>query len=279
MGSYQHRSRVGTKRRGWSGEGPSFIAPDWEMLRDFNSGPAGASTNAQADGFSGDAWASVYSSDQVHSGSFSGKMTIQAGTGGFGDWGGRINFPSVFVKGDTLWYQHYYYMPDSYTIQTVPQWLKYLRFLTQDSSNANIGYLDLYLNDDDAGIPTTTYRWIMEGQGQWVVVGPNRRYLRDQWVRQTVRVDFSDIPAALGGTGRVRHWENGMAMLDSAVTIGNNGTWLKTLNADTHRCVYHLLHTYWNNGNAPVTQSSYVDDIRIAKNGRPTWTLDLIGAD
>ncbi len=256
------------RRRGGS-TAPAYVAPDWELLRDFNAGPSGSSTSNVADGFSGDASASVYTTEQVYAGAYSCKMTITAGTGGTGAWGGRVNFPTTLVKGDTLWYQHYYYMPDAYVIETDPNWLKYLRFLTKNSGGTSIGYLDLYLNDDDAGTPATTYRWIYEPQSVWTTTGPNRRFLRDQWVRQTVRVDISDVTIASGGTGRVRFWENGTLLTDS--------TTLKTLDTATDYYEHFLLHTYWNNGNAPRTQSSYVDDIRIAKNGRPSWVLDIQG--
>lgn len=273
-GASQSGTGWGSGNVGLVVESPS----DWSIFRDFNSGASGASANGTADGFDGDAGASVYTTEQVYAGARSCKMTITSGSGGFGLWGGRLNFPAVFLKGDTLWYQHYYWMPNGYVISTTPGFLKYLRFRTETSAGANVGYVDLYLNDDVSGTPATTYRWIFEGQQEWVVCGPNRRYLRDQWVRQTVRVDFSDVPAGLGGFGRVRHWENGSLILDSAVTRGVSNNWLRTLENATDKSTFHLLHTYWNNDNAPATQSSYVDDIRIAKNGRPSWTLDLPGA-
>ena len=268
---------------GWgSGNvGGSFaVTPDWEILRDFNSGPNGSGVLYQPDGFDDEAQLSVYSNEQVYSGAFSCKMNVLAGTtgGGPNGWGGRLIFPSALAKGDVLWYEHYYYMPSAFSVQTAPGWLKYIRFWTQTAAAAMNGHLDVYIDDDDTGDPAETFRWIMEGQGKWARAGGNRRYLRDQWVRQTVRVDFSDVPVALGGTGRVRHWENGTMVFDSSVTIGADSTWLRTLNNATDVCTYHRLHTYWNNV-APLTQSSYVDDIRIAKNGRPTWTLDLPEAD
>lgn len=186
-----------------------------------------------------------------------------------------MGFPTLLFKGDRLWYQHYYWMPNTYILSTTPGWLKYLRFLTQTAAGAHIGYLDCYINDDDAGTPDSTYRWILEGQDEWVIAGPARTYLRNQWVRQTVCIDFSDVPVSLGGTARVRHWENGVLMLDSASQMGIYGNGLKTLNQADHRVYAHYLHTYWNNDNAPATQHSYIDDIRIAKNGTPTWASDL----
>lgn len=266
-------------RGGMTIDPPEVIEPDWSILRDFNSGAIGASASGTADGFDGDGTASVYTIEQVYSGARSCKMTITEGQGGFGAWGGIIGFGTELVKGDRLWYQHYYYMPESYILSTTPGWLKYLRSLTQTASNTHVGYLDCYINDDDAGIPDTTYRWIMEGQTEWVEYGPNRKFLRDQWVRQTVCVDFSDVPVGLGGTARVRHWENGVLLLDSAQqrTVYNN--WLKTLIEPDHKATVHFLHTYWNNDNAPATQSSYVDDIRMAKNGLPSWVADIPGVN
>jgi len=202
-------------------------------------------------------------------------MTITEGQGGFGAWGGIIVLPSPLLKGDRLWYQHYYWMPEDYILSTTPGWLKYLRFLTRTAADTHVGYLDCYINDDVLGTPDSTYRWILEGQFEWVLAGSARRYLRDQWVRQTVCIDLSDVPAALGGSARVRHWENGSLVMDSATQLGTYGNWLKTLNEADHRVIAHYLHTYWNNDNAPATQSSYVDDIRIAKNGVPSWALDL----
>jgi hypothetical protein len=250
-----------------------IIPPDWEIFRDFNTGPDGATANFQADGFNDLGGFSRYTNEQVYAGAFSCKLNINAGTpgtdNGFGTWGGKINFPTTCVKGDTLWFEQYYYMPTSFVVDSSPGWLKYLRFWTTPNGVTNRGYLDVYLRNDVAGAPFKPYQIIKEGQDLWVYFGAdNRKFLRDQWVRQTVQIVIDNVTVASGGTAKVRFWENGQLIVDT--------TTIQTISNAIDYMPYFYLHTLWNGG-APSTVFSYVDNIRFAKNGVPTWVLDLPG--
>lgn len=250
--------------------------PDWEIIRNFNSGILGQVTTGNPDGFDLGGSQTVYSNEQVFEGSQSAKSTINPLQTGTFQFGGYIDsYPTNCFKGDQIWFQWYCYMPSSFLIDTDNTLLKYLRFQTLSAAGDNQGYCDVYLRE--GAPPASRYRLIYEGdQGAkvgttspWTPGGPASTFLRDQWVRNNVHIVFDDVATMDGGTARFRLWENGVLVADK--------TDRKTLVSASDYSDKFLGFTYWNGENAPQTQSVYIDDIRIAKNGRPTWTNDLEG--
>lgn len=264
------------RRRGGAAPSVPSTTPDWEILRDFNSGTLGTSTTGNADGFDLGGSQTVYSTEQVFEGAQAAKSTINPLQTGTFQFGGYIDsYPSNCFKGDEIWFQWYCYMPSSFLIDTDNNLLKYLRFQTLTAGGANQGYCDVYLRE--GAPPVSRYRLIYEGdQGAkpgtsspWTPGGPALTFLRDQWVRNNVHIVFDDVATMDGGTARFRLWENGVLMADK--------TDRKTLVAADDYSDKFLGFTYWNGENAPQTQSVYIDAIRLAKNGIPSWALDLEG--
>ena len=249
-----------------SGGGGS--TPDWEILRDFNSGTVGASVQGQPDGMDDAAGASVYTTEQVYAGARSMKTTIEVGTGGFGTWGGIINFTDNLVRYDTLWFDIRAFFPTGYDITTTPKCLKFLRFRTFQAGGANRGYNDLYIQDDSIS-DQQRFKFIREGQDIWYYGGGTGQMARNTWHRFTVKLVLDTVAKSAGGQSLVRVWYDDTLIIssDDIVSLGGATDYMNSF----------YLHTYWNNDNAPATQSSYYDDIRIAKNGVPSWVSGLSG--
>jgi hypothetical protein len=246
------------------------VPPDWEILRDFNSGAVNASVQGQADGMDDIAGASVYTTEQLYAGARSMKTTITAGTSGFGNWGGAINFPDALVRYDTLWFDIYAFFPTDYIITAGSSHLKFLRFHTFAVGGANRGYNDLYINADNRDMSgETRIKFIKEFHDIWYYGGSADQLPRNVWHRFTMKLTLDTVAKSSGGQGEVKLWMN------DVLTIST--TQIQSLFGATDYCDEFLLHTYWNGENAPATQSSYYDNIRIAKNGVPAWAVGLPG--
>ncbi len=252
---------------GWVGVTGGGSGVTWELLRDFNSGAVNTGVQGQPDGMDDVAGDSVYTTEQVYEGARSMKCTITAGSDGFGNWGGSINFPSNFERYDTLWCEVYAFFPTGYNITTTPGHLKFLRFRTNQANGSNRGYNDLYIQDD--AVVGQRFKFIREGHDVWYYGGGTGQMVRNVWHRFTVKVVFDTVAKASGGQSQVRVWQNGALIISSDTILTLGGT------TDYSNLFY--LHTYWNNGNAPTTQSSYYDMLRLAKNGVPAWAADLPG--
>ena len=244
-------------------------SPDWEIFRDFNSGPDNTGVQGKADGLDDIAGASVYTTEQVYDGARSMKTTITSGSGGFGNWGGAINFTNNLVRYDTLWFDIYAFFPTGYSIITSPLHLKFLRFRTYQSNGTNRGYNDLYIQDDSVSGTGSQqrFKFIREGQDVWYYGGGPGQMTRNTWHRFTVKLVLDSVAKSSGGQSLVRVWQN-----DSLIISSDD---ILTLGGATDYMNQFLLHTYWNNDNAPATQFSYYDNIRIAKNGVPSWAAGL----
>lgn len=245
--------------------GPGGDTPDWDFLRDFNTGSNGNSAQA-ADGFDYTG-ASTKSSEQAYSGSLSAKNVISSGSDGDGTFGGNIEFESDFVKGDTLWADIRFYLPAGFEIATPGNGsLKFLRFKIKTAGGSHVGYNDIQFMDD-AG-QSNAFRMLQEAQGLWVYFGTADSVTRNTWHRLTTCLKYDNVLQSSGGTSRSRVWFNNALVVD-------NDT-IRTLENATDIVYAYLIFTYWN-GNAPKTQHNYLDDIRVAKNGVPSWALDLEG--
>jgi hypothetical protein len=196
----------------------------------------------------------------------SAKLTVQGGTDGFGLWGGIIRFPQKVREGDDLWIQLYIFMPTDFVVLTPGNGsLKFLRIRTTTSAGANAGFNDIQIQDD--GNWESEFRMIKERQDRWFNFGAVGSFPKGQWHRITANLSISSVPSSAGGRSRVRVWQNGILLVDEPR--------MQTLSTSTDVADALYLFTYWN-GNAPKTQSLWVDQLRIA-NGLPSWALDLQG--
>ena len=253
------------------------VTPDWEIVRNFNAGTDGAALTAVGGGLADAGTQGTFTTEQVYEGALAGKFSILDGQTGFGNWGGIIGFTSSVGKGDDLWLQHYIYIPASFVIDTVNGGggdvngsLKYIRLAqSTNGSPVGAGYLDLQMRDD--AFTDSDFRILKEGQlpsAFWEYFGADGTLTRDVWHRHTMHVHFDDVLAASGGTSRIRFWQDGDLLLDTDT--------IATLNAATHTCYGLFLFTYFN-ARSTQDQHLYVDDIRIAKNGTPSWATGLEG--
>lgn len=246
--------------------------PDWEIVRDFNSGVLGTSAQGQPDGFDLGGSQTLYTTEQVYSGTQSVKSTIQPGQTGTFQFGGWINVPTPYpVRYDTIWFDGYYYVPSSFIFGSGRT--KFLRFrpyaeVVPGNGKIGTGYLDTYINQA-GGESNGRFRLILEQHNQWTNVPPNSTFLRDQWVRISYCATFDTVPTNSGGQARQRLWENGVLLAD----VTNR----PTLNYTDSEIRDFLNFTYWNNEDAPQVQSLYIDQIRLAKNGIPSWAVGLEG--
>jgi hypothetical protein len=242
------------------------VTPDWEMVRNFNAGVDGSPAGFPS-GFDAP-WQSVFTTAQVHEGDFAAAVRIQEGSDGFPTWGGQINFPDALVKGDVLWHQMWVYYPPNPTFIVVSSnnWLKYWRVRNRTAADTHVGYFDLLLRRDMDG--TAVPQWLFQKEDPFYdfeTFGANIPLPRGQWVRQTTRCVVDNIARDDGGLGEVMFWQNGVLLANRSI---------RTISNATDRWIAWWLHTFWNGG-APQTQESYVDDIRLAKNGVPAWVTDL----
>lgn len=259
------------RRRGSQTAG-GYIAPDWELLRDFNSGTVGASTTGNADGFDAGGSQTVYTTEQVYAGAQAAKSTIQPGQNGTFQFGGFIEFPAngYAVRGDTIWFDGYYYVPSSFIFGSGRT--KFLRFRPYGLNAGGTAmegkpYLDTYINQPSQQ-SNGRFRMILELQNTWTNVGPQSTFLRDQWVRISYCVTFDTVDGSSGGVARQRLWENGVKLADVTKPTMMDAAW------ETRE---FLNFTYWNDEDAAQVQSLYIDSVRLAKNGVPAWALDLEG--
>lgn len=242
---------------------PVATPPEWDILRDFESGIPGANATG-VDAFSGSSGLSVYTTEQAAAGSQSVKMTTLQGSEAAFDFGGIVNFTTPAYQTDTVWIRLKTFLPETFSIVTPGNGsLKYLRIRKRTAAQTHVGYFDFQMRDDTYS--NTRYRMIQEGvAANWVNLGPNSPVPRGVWVDHTLCLFLH----ATVGVARVRFWENATLLVDT--------TTLPTLVNATDEAYAFYLYTYWNGG-APQTQSCYADDIRIAKNGTPTWATDLEG--
>jgi len=251
---------------GHAGALPEPPPPDWDLLRDFNSGTLGA-TAMGADAFSSEPGLSVYSNDRSVSGTQSGKLTHPEGTAFAFNFGGIISFPSPAYRGDSIWIECYMFFPEDFVIDTDAGTLKFLRIATAraDPGAPSEGFLDTYIRDDGNSWPFST---IKEAQFLWQYSAETGSFPKGRWVRVTQHAHLDNVAVDAGGQGRVRIWMDG-------VLVANHTAITTLVHADTRTWALYLF-TFWN-GPCPKLQSCYVDDIRIAKNGVPSWAYDLEG--
>lgn len=237
---------------------PSLGAQAW------NSGKInceGADGGKIASGAFSTASNSSYSTAQAFSGSTSCKLGITKGSDGWGEFGGSYTFPTKLAKGAEVWVQVHLFVPSGFQISTNTGVLKFMRVHTASASGGNDGYHDLLISNPGAvnwnslvGNWSSSYVYNYEGFPNLIPVGVTSKndVVKGAWETYEMYVKFDSVSKNAGGSAEVRVWKNNTLLVDK--------TDQATLVSSTAVADFFYLFTYWN-GNAPATQSLYVDDI------------------
>lgn len=223
--------------------------------------------------FTSDANKTVYNADDAFGHGQSARLTINKGTGGFGDWGGIINLQSCvgeeLREGDEVWIRLRMKFPHNWMF-TPGERLKFIRLRTYSPAGQALTYNDFQLSHPD-GPGNTFYPFHFipefEGDSGWELLGKPSQYINfGVWETYEVYFKINHITAdqdPVNGA-RVVAWKNGELI--------GEVTDRKTLPDAGHTIRDFYLFTYWNGqrgkGDAPQTQSVLIDDLRIT-NERP----------
>jgi hypothetical protein len=213
----------------------------------------------------------IYSTAQVGTGSQSCQMGITQGSDGWGQWGASYVFPSPLQNGSELWVRVSLFVPAGFDTTTNDGMLKFMRVHTASPSNTNEGYHDLLFASPGfeswspgVGNWSAPYIYSYEGAAQLIGTGtvPANNIATGQWETYEMYLKFDPVSKDAGGKGEIRIWKNNQLLLDRT-----SGPTL--VQASSFADLFYLF-TYWN-GNAPATQSLYVDDV-IVTNQTPANT-------
>jgi len=205
----------------------------------------------------------IYTNEQVGTGSQSCKMGITQGSDGWSEWGAIYKFPSNLNVGSQLWARVSLYVPAGFNYTASP-WLKFMRIHTASPSNTNQGYRDLYINPPTGTVwdgalnkdVSAPYSFYYEGKPLVRTLGtrPANDIAFGQWETYEIYYKLDTVSKAAGGTGEIRIWKNNQLLADltDQTTLVDAQTFAESL----------FLFTYWN-ANAPATQSLYVDDVIV----------------
>lgn len=216
-------------------------------------------TNAFSSTFS----KTVYVNTPLLGGKQACRMGIAQGSDGWGEFGATYSFPSKLTRGMEIWTRVNMYVPTGFDVRTTTGMLKFIRIHTASSSGGNDGYHDLLISHPGASFWETgrgdwsaSYIYSYEGFPKLIGVGTSGVHdvARGKWESYEIYIKLDSVAKNAGGTGLVRIWKNNTLMLtrsDSPTLVGSGSY------ADGF-----YLFTYWN-GNAPVTQSLYVDSMVV----------------
>jgi hypothetical protein len=230
------------------------VAFAWTVNADFETGALGNKAQGN-DAFSEAFRYSTYTSKITHSGKQAAQLKIDQGTNGWGNWGGRFNYPSKLYEGDEVWFRIFLYLPDGFNFKASGQGIKAQRIHTASPSGANEGYIGTLLGQGGINVGSevdpdfynvyTTYETRSH-------LGPNLP--TGKWITLEQYVKFSST------RGTYRVWRDGELIFEDINA--------KTLRTSKSISDYIYLFTYWN-GDAPATQHAYLDDV-IITNQKPS---------
>ena len=226
----------------------------WTLVGDFEGGSVGQKANGPR-GLSEAFGKSVIVGTPVFDGTRGAQMGIDAGSDGFGQWGGYMNHPVDLQEGSELWFRISTYFPVDFIAVGKPR-LKFLR------SHTLAGHLDLYIlpgggfSHDNEIIGVSTAENIQTGAA--TPFGAPLK--KDVWETYEVYIKFHSRP----GSAVYRVWQNGKMIYQN--------TTQKTLSSPSSVSGHSNIFTYWNGG-APQTQFMYVDDVIITSD-RPSCQDD-----
>jgi hypothetical protein len=248
----------------------SANAGAWTTNINCEGGSVGAKVaEGGANQFSSTFAKTVYSNEQASSGSQSCKMGVTAGSDGWGEFGATYEFPSHVARGGEVWVRVNMFVPSGFDQTTNTGVLKFMRVHTATSGGANEGYHDLLISNPgatfwDAGVGNwvSSYIYNFEGFPKLLGVGvrPTDDLKAGKWESYEMYVKFDSTAANAGGQGVMRIWKNNKMLYerrDQATLVGTGSY------ADAF-----YLFTYWN-GNAPATQSLYIDDVVVTSDTPP----------
>jgi hypothetical protein len=168
-------------------------------------------------------------------------------------FGGIQPFPKRLGVGDDLTVRFRVYWPPGFDWSADP-WLKFFRVHTRSPERTNEGYVDWYINNPEAG-PHPPFQVIKELQDQWFQFGRAADAPRHGvWETYSAYYVFDTVPAAKGGSARMRVWKDGrlLADIDDIRTLEKKSSY-----------AYSFQFSYWNGG-APKTQVWYVDEVLLS---------------
>jgi hypothetical protein len=205
----------------------------------------------------------IYSTEQVADGAQSCKMGITAGSDGWGEFGAIASFPSHMARNGEVWIRLNLFIPSGFNVSTNTGVLKFMRVHTASSGGANEGYHDLLISkpgssfwDTVLGNISSSYVYNYEAFAKLLAVGipPTDDFKTGRWEAYELYVKFDSVSRNAGGQGTVRIWKNNKLLYER-----RDQATLRS--ADSYADSFYLF-TYWN-GNAPATQSLYVDDVIV----------------
>lgn len=240
------------------------VGTGWFVHIDCENGAIGTQVaQGGADEFTQTFSSTLYSNAEVGTGSESCQMGITQGSDGWGQWGASYVFPSPLQNGSELWVRVSLFVPAGFDMSTNDGMLKFMRVLTASPGVTDEGYHDLLVASPgfeswSSGIGnwTSPYIYNFEGAANLIGVGTvsANSLAAGQWETYEMYLKFSPVGKDAGGQGEIRIWKNNQLLLDR--------TSAPTLVQSTSFAELFYVFTYWN-GNAPATQSLYVDDIEL----------------
>lgn len=230
-------------------------------------GTVGENTKNNANGM--DDWGAntIFSNEEVYSGTTSGKMQVftSDSDGGTFNWGGIISFANSLFEGDEFWIRFRLFQPVGFIPYTNGGGghIKFTRIKTYTSGGANGGLIDVYYDFDGAA---TTYKYIKEfDPNTWTYFADSATYphIYGEWVTFNQYYKLHSDPAQ----SIVRFWRNNDLVLDQN---------LKNLTNSTDYATDFYIFTYWN-GTVPQNQHAYIDDVVITSDINSTVTDSASG--
>ncbi len=249
----------------------------WVIDADFDRGTAGSIAGGPS-GITEPFKQTKYSNDIVHSGALSAKATINAKSGGFGDFGGNwlLSSSQQLHEGDEIWYRTWLYVPHDFSFDCggCTEGPKFMRIHTQSAAGDNEGYWNLHLLTNGITIASSVTEKFYDNHPypRSDIRGINGSVDKGEWHAYEQYVKFSST----AGKGVYRVWYDGRLIFEDKVT--------KTLKSSKSVVDKIQLFTYWRgvaNEQPDRTQSLYVDEVMITneqpdtKDSKGNWFLGV----
>ena len=232
----------------------------WTVTADFEDGTIGELATG-SDGLSNNAAQATYTNEHVFSGSQALKAQVNSGGTAFG---GMIQYPSGLGEGDEVWYSARWYFPSSWEFTTTSG-QKLMRIGTTAGGG---NWWDIYIDKDthqiephtDLGASKIAFNDYKYGESS-LITGPRGQHGKvikiDSWNTYEIYVKFSSDPSK----SIIRFWQEGNLVFEAAGVVATLGS----SNSISDRV---LIGNYYN-GNAPKTQSAYIDNIVVTSDPPP----------
>lgn len=236
----------------------------WNMQKNFEDGIVGEIATG-SDGLTMNAAQATYDKTHVYSGNMALNAQVWAGATAYG---GAINYPSSIGEGDEVWYRARWYFPTSWQF-TNTSGMKIMRIA---GSAGGGDWWDIYIDKDthqiephtDLGTAKVAFNTYKYNQSP-LLNGPHGQHGEpvkiDAWNTYEIYVKFSADP----NKAIIRIWQEGKLVFNCAGVV-------PTLGSSSNKSDRVLVGNYYN-GNAPKTQSAWVDDI-VVTSDRPSNSDD-----